>query len=111
MSSKPVSAERWTVYLMLSGQIMNNLAIRFGLPAMIFFMQQEYKLRSQDTRRHQNPSMLPCLSTPFSDVISPPGAGTCGRVRSSPRSPALSSPAVSPHAIFRCASEVYGMAV
>lgn len=44
MSAEPtkISRERWTVYLLLSGQIMNNLAIRFGLPAMIFFMQQEY---------------------------------------------------------------------
>jgi hypothetical protein len=38
-----VSLERWTVYLLLSAQIMNNLAIRFGLPALIFFMQQEYR--------------------------------------------------------------------
>jgi hypothetical protein len=26
---RPVGVERWTVYLLLSGQIMNNLAIRF----------------------------------------------------------------------------------
>ena len=37
-----VGVERWTVYLLLSAQIMNNLAIRFGLPALIFFMQQEF---------------------------------------------------------------------
>ena len=35
-----VGVERWTVYLLLSAQIMNNLAIRFGLPALIFFMQR-----------------------------------------------------------------------
>ena len=34
--------ERWTIYLMLSGQIMNNLAIRFGLPALLLFMRQEF---------------------------------------------------------------------
>ena len=41
--SSAVGLERWTVYLLLSAQIMNNLAIRFGLPALIFFMQQEYR--------------------------------------------------------------------
>ena len=40
---RSVGVERWTVYLLLSAQIMNNLAIRFGLPALIFFMQQEFR--------------------------------------------------------------------
>ena len=42
-TDRSVGLERWTVYLLLSAQIMNNLAIRFGLPALIFFMQQEYR--------------------------------------------------------------------
>jgi ACS family sodium-dependent inorganic phosphate cotransporter len=36
------SAERLLMYGMLSATSLNNLAIRFGLPAIVFFMQREY---------------------------------------------------------------------
>ena len=43
--------ERVTMYTMLSGQSCNNLAIRFGLPALIYFMQLEFAWSGAEAAR------------------------------------------------------------